>query len=303
MTDAWATPAGGRREVYAVAEDGTGLQQITFCATPCDHIAVAPAPDRRRVAVARVAADRNGDGTLTADDGAALLIVDLSRSVEGTLIPAATRVSGVDWSPSPTGDVLVYAANGQGGIEDLFRSDAAVGADGLALNNVNLTTTATVRERHPRIDPSGSIAVFERIEAGGKAEVWVFESTVQQSKLTSGGSGTDPLPGTPYLIGSDADPDIAPDSSAIVFRRLTGRGSGSGTWDVVTALSDGSRESVIAGGPAWRSAPDWGPRGITFAERDDSGTRLVVVQPDGSGRKVLVNLGSSYTIDSPRWLP
>ena len=71
----------------------------------------------------------------------------------------------------------------------------------------------------------------------------------------------------------------------------------------MTARLDGSALTTIVTGPAFRGAPDWGPKGILFPESDGTSMRLVLVQPDGSGRQVLVTLGSSFDISYPRWLP
>jgi hypothetical protein len=62
---------------------------------------------------------------------------------------------------------------------------------------------------------------------------------------------------------------------------------------------------VIATGPVYRGAPDWGSRGILFVETDAalSRSQLVLVQPDGSGRTVLRTEGASGRMGSPRWLP
>ena len=90
----------------------------------------------------------------------------------------------------------------------------------------------------------------------------------------------------------------------MVFRRLTGSGNGAlGTWDIMTARLDGTGLTTLVTGAAFRGAPDWGPKGIVFPEVDSTSARLVLVQGDGSGRQVLVTLGSSFDISYPRWLP
>jgi Tol biopolymer transport system component len=285
-----APMAGGPREVYAVGDDGTAPTRLTFCSGSgeCDNVELAPGPDRKRVVVRRRAA---------AGANESLVFLDLSRGVEGQLLPASAQVSGIDWSP--TDEILVYSAAGEGGIEDLYRMD---------LNGQNqrpLTATADLRERRPRIDSTGSVAAYERIAAGGKAEIWIFQSSVNQARITSGGPGSDPLPGTLYLVGSDADPEFSPDGRSVVFRRLTGTGNGGlGTWDLLTTALDGSSPVVIASGPVYRGAADWSTKGIVFTEIDNATrtARLVVVQPDGSGRKVPVSLDGGRSISFPRWL-
>jgi Tol biopolymer transport system component len=296
-SNGYAARPGAPDEVFGVGDAGSGVTRLTFCnngTRVCSSVEAAPAPDRLRVALRRVEADSNKDGQLTAADGEALLVVDLARSVEGGLLQSNAKVSGIDWSPS--GDVLVYSAAGEGGIDDLYRADPN------GQNTRNLTSTNTVRERRPRIDPSGSAALFERIDVDGKGQIWLFSSTGTQVRVTTGGDGSAPLAGTPYVVGSDADPDYSPDGRSVVFRRLTG-GAVPGTWDIMTARLDGTELTPLVTGAAFRGAPDWGPKGIVFSEIDSTSARLVLIQGDGSGRQVLVTLGPSFDISYPRWLP
>lgn len=291
------TPGGGR-EVFAVDGDGANLTQLTFCGTAeraCDNSEVSAAPDRRRVIVRR-RLDQDGNGRFTdADGGEALLFVDLVRGTEAGLVPATGQVGAIDWAP--TGDVLVFSAAGEGGIEDLWRADPN------GANKGNLTMSSTVRERGGRVDPGGSVAVYERIEPDTKPAIFVYVNNTRQLRITTPDQGTAALAGTPYTVGSDADPVFSPDSRSIAFRRLTGTG-GPGTWSIMRVLTDGTGLAVVAGGPDYRGAPDWGPSGIVFEEADGTSgaRRIVVVQPDGSGRRVLVTAAPGTDLTRPRWL-
>ena len=293
--------AGSPRELFAMEASGAGLTRLTFCNLDprrCDTSEAAPAPDRQRMALLRVQDDTDGNGRLTSADGQLLLVVDLSRNVEGQLFGQSSHVSGIDWSRG--GEVLVYSADGDGAVEDLYRVDPN------GLNNRNLTATPDVRERRPRIDPTGSVAVYERIEADGKGAIFIFNSTLAQQRVTTGGAAGPALAGTPYVVGADADPDYAPDGRNIVFRRLTDTGNGGlGTWDILTVRPDGTGLTVVASGAAFRGAPDWGTQGIVFTEVSvAAGTaQLVVVQPDGSGRRSILSVSSALDISNPRWLP
>ena len=300
-SNAYASRPGLPREIFAAKPDGSGLTRLTFCnseAQICDTLEGAPAPDGHRMAVRRVLQDANGDGRLSAEDGESLFFVDLARSVEAELLTRARRVSGVDWSPS--GELLVYSALGDGEQEDLWRMDPN------GQNILNLTSTSTIRERRPRFSPAGNLAVFERIDETGKGQIFVFQSSVQQFRVTSGGPGEEPLPGTPYVVGSDADPDYSPDGRFVVFRRLTATGNGGlGSWDLLTAASDGSSLNVLATGPLYRGAPDWGERGIIFTEVDPAAgvARLVLIPPEGGQPRVLLSQTGGLDLGYPRWLP
>jgi WD40 repeat protein len=292
--------AGTGREIYAVEESGANPTRLTFCGEAgavCSSLDAAFGTDRRRAVVGRVTADTNSDGRLTGTDGEGLVLVDFERSVEGPLVPPAARVTSVDWSA--ISDVIVYSGAGSGDQDDIFRMDPN------GQNNRNISATAAIRERHPRVDPTGTIAVFERIDATGKGEVWIFFTTQAQSRITSGGPAGPPLPLTPYVVGSDADPDYSPDGRTIVFRRLRALGDGRlGQWDVMTVRPDGTGLRTIVSGPAFRDAPDWGPRGIVFTETGSDGrSEIVIVDPDGANRRAILTVGASVDLGAPRWLP
>lgn len=289
------------REVYAVDPDGSGVTQISYCNTPnreCDTIVAAPAADRKRLATLRILGDRNRDGQIT-DADASLVVVDLERAIEADILGAAWSVSGVDWSP--TADILVFSgvSPGSQNLDDLFRVDAN------GQNQASLTSTPDVMELHPRLDPTGSIATYEQITPGTPSQAWVFVSGLQLVQITSGGPAGELLPGTPYLVGSDADPAFSPDSGSLVFRRLTGLGAdGRGTWDILTVALNGGAPTPVATGPVFRGPPDWGPHGIVFEESDPASNsrRIVVVQPDGTDPRSIVTLGALFQLSNPRWL-
>jgi dipeptidyl aminopeptidase/acylaminoacyl peptidase len=301
VSNLYQARAGAPRELYAVSDDGSNLTRLTLCndtSRPCDNLDAAVAPDRTRAAVRRIGIDADGDGRLTAADGIALIVLSLTGGdIAGLLAQPSNQVSGADWSS--TGDVLVYTALGQGGVDDFFRIDPN------GQNSRNLTQTETIIERHPRIDPTGSVALFERIPSSpGLAQIYLFTTSVAQVPVTTGGPPGPALSGTPYTIGSDADPDYSPDGRSFVFRRLTSAGpDGLGTWDILTAAADGTGVRAVASGPIFRGAPDWGATGIVFPEGEGGTMRLVVIQPDGSGRRTPVTTTGGLDISSPRWLP
>ena len=290
VSGSWSAEINSPREIMAMAANGSNPQQLTTCARaaqPCDILQLAPSPDRGRVIAVRTTPD--------AEPGAQVLyFMDLNRSVETIILPRR-RVDSADWAKD--GSFLLFAsANAQVGNEDLFTSQP----DGT--EEQNLTDSLNVRERHARLDPFGRTAVFERIDAEGVSRIYLFRET----PVTSGPAAGPALPGTPYVVGSDADPAFSPDGTLIVFRRLTGTGNdGLGTWDlIVTSGATGAVPRTIASGPAFRGAPDWGTSGILFVETDAAAnSQLVLVQPEGTGRTVLRTEAAGFRMGSPRWLP
>ena len=290
VSGSWSAEINSPREIMAMAANGSNPQQLTTCARaaqPCDILQLAPSPDRGRVIAVRTTPD--------AEPGAQVLyFMDLNRSVETIILPRR-RVDSADWAKD--GSFLLFAsANAQVGNEDLFTSQP----DGT--EEQNLTDSLNVRERHARLDPFGRTAVFERIDAEGVSRIYLFRET----PVTSGPAAGPALPGTPYVVGSDADPAFSPDGTLIVFRRLTGTGNGGlGTWDlIVTSGATGAVPRTIASGPAFRGAPDWGTGGILFVETDAAAnSQLVLVQPEGTGRTVLRTEAAGFRMGSPRWLP
>jgi len=286
----WATATGEPRELFALNGDGSKVEQLTNCAqasTPCDFVQVAPSPDRNRLVALRT--------TPGAAAGAnALYFMDLSRGVESLVFPNR-RIASVDYSPS--GSFILYSAIvAQTSDEDLYYADPN------GQNEQDLTSSLTFRERSPRVDPYGSTAVYEGIDESGVGRIYLFSRTA----LTSGPQAGAPLPDTPYVVGADADPVFSPDGASVAFRRLTGVGNGDlGTWDILTLKVDGvSTPQVVATGPLFRGAPDWGSKGLLFVETDAAAARsqLVLLSADGTGRTVLRTEDAGYRMASPRWL-
>lgn len=289
-----------RRDLFAADESGTPVTRLTTCdreGRPCDVLEASWSPERSRLMARRRADDTNDDSRLTPADGESLAFVDLARGTEAVLITADRRVSGVDWSP--IGNAVVYSALGAGDREDMFVMDPN------GENNDNLTATTDVDERRPRIDPTGTVAVYERIEAGGKGRIFIYLNRNAQLQVTSGGTGEGALTGTPYQVGSDADPDYSPDGRTLVFRRLISLGNGGlGNWDIMTVRTDGTTLTTVATGAGYRGAPDWGPRGIVFTEIDPSTglNRIVTIAGDGT-RRTPVTVAPGSGLQYPRWLP
>jgi len=293
VSGAWSGETGAPRELYALGAGGEP-ERLTSCtqrADPCDFLMVTPSSDPSRVVAVRGAI--GGDS-----EASALYFLDLDRSVE-TIIALARRVQSADWAFN---DAFVIYSNGDE--EDLFT----------VLPNGNdeelLTQTPGFRERSPRIAPNVSGVIYEGLtETPGKSGIYYYVDQATQIQATEGGPGSDLLPGTPYVVGSDASPVFSPTGEFFAFRRLTGTGAGGlGTWDILVLPSNEPtvEPAVVAGGgDVYRGPPDWGRDGrLAFVETDmaTEESRLVVIAPDGSGREVLHSENAGYRMDSPRWL-
>ncbi len=299
VSSAWSTDALAGRELYAIRSDGGGLERLTsFNSGRLTDVVEASFGVEREKVILRRTQDRNGDGKLDANDGVGLYALDLPRGAELELLAANWRVESVDWSPNGA-FVLHTAVSPASGLEDLFVSEPN------GANREALTQTLTFRERRSRTDPAGTVAIYERIEGTAPAQIYFYLSSATQLPLTTGGTPGELLAGTPYRVGSDADPDFSSQSDAIVFRRLTSTAGGTGHWDLMQYSLRTEQVTPIVTGPRYRGAPDWGPKGIVFVELDPTTAQpsLVLVQPDGTGRRVLATFPAGTKLDYPRWLP
>jgi hypothetical protein len=295
VSGAWAEETGMPRELFALNADGSQVERLTSCtqrSDPCDFLQVAPSSVRERVAAVR--------GSVAGDpEASALFFIDLGRSVE-TIVAAARSVQAADWAISDA-----FIAFSTGVPEELY----TILPNGDQLSA--LTDTPERRERYPRIDYQVSNAVYEGLdETPGKSRIFSLLGGEGGDPLavTEGGPGTEVLEGTPYIVGSDSTPAFSSSRTLIAFRRLTGTGNaGLGTWDILTVRLDTDEEPVVVagGGDVYRGAPDWSlDDEIAFVETDAAvgESRLVVVQPDGSGRRVIHVEDAGYRMASPRWL-
>jgi hypothetical protein len=290
---------GSALQLFAV---GSGAPtQLTFCGS-CLILEAIPSPDRLRTAVRRVTLDTNRNARFDDGDRVNLALLDLSRQIEGLLIPDTFSVQSADWSS--TGGFLAHASIGpEGGMEDLYQVESN------GQGNTRLLQTPTIRERGVRINPAITRIAYERIDGtgAGKSEIWTYQGAFQLARLTSGGpESADVLPGTFYRVGSDAGPAYSPDSAQVAFRRLAALGPPGGAWDIMTiAVAPGSAPRVIAGGDGrFRSNPDWGRDGIVFTETDPATglSWVVAVDPASFARRVLQAVPPGFTTLDPRWI-
>jgi hypothetical protein len=295
-SDAWSPRAGAVFELFSVGGSPQPTR-LTYC-TGCQALSAVPSLDRNRLVLRRVVADTNADGRLDDADRVNLVLVDLARGIEGPFLPEGWSTSSADWASD--GSFLIHTSTPDGGSDDLYQIDSN------AQNNQRILFTPSVRERGGRLNAQITRIVYERIDGlgPGKSEIWAFASTTNQARISDSGIVGAQLPGTLYLVGSDAGPDYSPDGASIVFRRLTSTAVPGGAWDILVITSAGGAPSIIASGPQFRSTPDWSKDGIVFAEQNltTGGTDVVAVDPSTRARRVLQSFGAGYKAGAPRWI-
>ena len=120
---------------------------------------------------------------------------------------------------------------------------------------------------------AGTKIVFNRLPLPiltRPSQVWLMDSTgTGAEKITDGG----PNPGNeenhgPYPIGTDADPDLSPDNSKIVFSRLkTGRQNEPlGVWELIV-IDVITKEETVLDSQYTNMVPEWKSGGILFVRQ------------------------------------
>lgn len=177
------------------------------------------------------------------------------------------------------------APTGQSTVENVFKMDADGGnlrqltKDGVSLNAV--------------LSPNGRwIAYTKTFASSGDRTQWDL------MLMRADGSGKRRLTRTGAAI--EYPTSWSADGSKIVFSRLHDRdGSKNG---VFVVKPDGSRLRRLLG-PRYRSA-DWSPTGrqlVAILKGGDVGRRVVRINVDGTGRKILT--GKTWPVEGPRWSP
>jgi hypothetical protein len=298
-SDIYAASPNKLLEVYSLDSNNPGTPtRLTFTNQngAGSNLEASSAPGRSGLAVRRVVSDTNGDGVLDDADNAELVYVAFTTPpAENIFVSANQPINGLDFSPA--GSDIVYSAPGTGGTTDIWD----VASNGT--NNFDVTSTPAYSERRPRYDTSGSILTFEYVSPGQQGAVYIYDQNGNEDAIDLGVGGGSPLPGTLYRVGGNADPSFAPAGSAIVFRRLTGIPNTVGTWDLLTTNGTGST-ALVTGGNLYRGAPDWGSTGILYVETDPAAgtSSIILIAPDGSGRRLLYTAPQGYTVSNPRWL-
>lgn len=256
----------GTGHVFAMAPDGSQVEQITFGAGVQAHSALSP--DGTRIAFSQVDATGSSISAVRGDGGA---VVTLNRGSDWSLVPS--------WSPDGTRIAFTGDADGNWEIYTMA-------SDGSDVRQLTFTDPP-VQHVGPKYSPDGALLLYAMSEDGqdpsAPQDLWVMPSVGgTPTRLTHG-------------LDNRESRGWSPDGRRIVVQTVI---DGVGQLLVLNADGSGGRQithypadtpSFVPGGifPAMRGAvtPAWSPDGawIAFAANPDGDYDVYRVRPDGSG--------------------
>ncbi len=287
-----------RRDRRRRSRRGGGiLVAAVVVAVPIWWLARSPSPTAERQPVAPGSTGRIAFISGVGDSGDRLYTV---RADGGDLVAVTTtHAEYPDWSPE--GDLIAFddgrilagsappSPNG---------SIYTVRPDGSGLERIPHRGVASA----PSWSPDGErLAVATRQAGMDPGIAWLDVSSGEMISVTT----------NPYQAYWDAEPDVSPDGSRIVFirvRELVDRGGGRNRAAVFVVNADGSGLRRLTDWRIDAGTPAWSPDGsrIAFSTQDHAlvsrTAEIVVIAPDGTE---LVRLGSRSGDDWfwPTWSP
>lgn len=206
----------------------------------------------------------------------------LHRPVSVVLLPLAL---GGCWEnpagPKVPAGRLVYRTT-QGGVSGIVVSTT----DGL-----ERTQLSAAGEDRPAWSPDGSMIAFERPNANGHSDIWVYRADGVAAALTR----------TPAR--NERDPSWSPDGTRVAYA-ATFSAAGGGTSDSIMVES-----IAAAGAAAWTSGsdPSWGPDGrIAFVDRaEETGGPPAIWLLGMQGDRARASAAASEPVmeQEPAWSP
>lgn len=249
------------RQIYSLRIETGEVIQLTNL--ECDFSSVKPI-DSIRLMAAGMCSDTDGDGIISTNDKPEIYLVDLGAKEVSCLTCGLDlrAINNPDYSME--NNLVLFSAQWVDKFHNyLFTLDL----------DRNLSQI-TFDESHMDFDCSwsedGTKIVFSRLPApffDSPSQVWMMDSSGgNQVLLTEGG----PNPGNegphgPYPIGIDADPDLSPDNSQVVFSRLrTGlENEPFGVYELTVLDISTGKITVLDSGYA-NMIPEWKEEGIVL---------------------------------------
>jgi Tol biopolymer transport system component len=268
---AYFAAVDGVSDIYLMATDGTGLQNITRSRI-LGLAAFSWAPDGTQMVVA---ADRGSNLYIISVDGNTLRPLTHNTGFAITQVPA--------WSPD--GSRIAYIGNAAANY-DLFLIDPVTAA-------ITRLTTNNGIYRDLAWSPDGTLLAYSSGPDFFHTYIYVMElSTGKTAQVTSG-------------AGSHSAPAWSPNGRTIAYQNDFEFGPS----EIFTVEVSGTNPKRLTSNFAVDMTPSWSPDGskIAFATSRDSNvsgpTRYAVytMNPDGSGLTRVTDL--SISVAKPAWQP
>jgi Tol biopolymer transport system component len=251
------------RQLYALdveTGDVTMLTNVEY-----DFSSSKPVDSTRIMAIG-ASNDTDGDGIISTKDEINIFLVDFAEEEIECLTSEIniTSINNPDYS-TVNGKIL-FSAQWKGRFHNyLFTLD-------LEGNLEQITDDEDYLDFDCSWSEDGSKIVFSRLPKQDfpfliPSQVWLMDADgSNMMKITDGGPNTDDEePHGNYPIGIDADPDLSPDNSKIVFSRLkTGKENEPfGVYELVI-VDVGTREETVLDSDYANMIPEWKHQGIVF---------------------------------------
>jgi hypothetical protein len=290
---------GSPKQLYYMDLDHPDCEQnncpmVQITNMDCFFDSGTPFPDRKRIMTLAICSDTNGDGILYDGDESNLYILNLETE-ELKQITSGINLNNPDLRSD--GQKIVFSGAEQG----LKFRVYTMNPDGTGLTA--LTNDDNYMDFDTAWSPDGSMISFSRVIQQDfpltiPSGVWVMNSDGTGLKqLTSGGPNPEGKTQGAYAIGIDADPELSPDNSKVVFSRLMDDESNGrfGVYTLHVVDVDNPGNIKILSPPATGDfIPEWSERGIcviSMAWRGedpmDAYHGLILIDPETGSRTEL----------------
>jgi Tol biopolymer transport system component len=260
------------RQLYALDIDSGEAVQLTNL--DCDFSGVKPI-DESRLMAAGMCADTDGDGLISTLDKPEVYLLDLGNDQVSCLTCEfdLRAINNPDYSIA--NELILFSAQRVDKFHNyLFTLD-------LNQNLTQITTDDNYMDFDCSWSEDGTKIVFSRLPTPFfdlPSQVWLIDANgSNQEKITDGGPNlANEDPHGPYPIGIDADPDLSPDNSQIVFSRLrTGmENEPFGVYELVV-IDVSSGEITILDSSFANMIPEWKEEGILLIRQIGSSTNVM----------------------------
>jgi hypothetical protein len=255
------------RQLYALDIETDTAVQLTNL--ECDFSSSKPI-DSTRIMAPGTCSDTDGDGVISTKDKPEIFVLDLANK-DIQCLTCGLALNGIN-NPdySPVNQQFLFSAQWADKFHNyIFTLDWEGNLD-------QLTNTEEYMDFDCSWSEDGKKIVFNRLPEPFMtipSEVWLMDATgINLEQITEGGpnpNGEEPLGS--YPMGIDADPDLSPDNSQIVFSRLrTGKHNEPFGIYELDVIDLNTKEITILDSEHANMVPEWKEGGILFIRQTGS---------------------------------